>query len=107
MIRSLIALAAFVALLAPAAEAAPLPTGNTHWRSTGPAISGGRVTSVAGSSHDPNLYYIGAAGGGVWKSTSGGAAWSPVFDKENVGAIGAVAIDPTNDETVWVGTGES
>ncbi len=43
----------------------------------------------------------------MWKSTNGGASWTPVFDKENVGAIGAVAIDPTNDDTVWVGTGES
>ena len=107
MIRSLIALALFAAIAAPTAEAAPLPSGNLHWRETGPAIAGGRVTSVAGTSHDPNLYYLGAAGGGLWKSSDGGAAWTPVFDKENVGAIGAVAIDPTNDETVWVGTGES
>ncbi len=70
MIRSLIALAAFAALLAPAAQAAPLPTGNMSWRESGPAIAGGRVTSVAGSAHDPNLYYLGAAGGGVWKSTT-------------------------------------
>ena len=84
-----------------------LPTQNLQWRETGPAIAGGRVTSVAGTAHDPNLYYLGAAGGGVWKSTTGGAAWDPVFDKESVGAIGAVAIDPTNEDTVWVGTGES
>lgn len=107
MIRSLIAVAVFLAFLAPSAGAAALPVQNIHWRETGPAIAGGRVTSVAGSAHDPNLYYLGAAGGGVWKSTDGGAAWTPVFDKEGVGAIGAVAIDPTNDETVWVGTGES
>ncbi len=107
MIRSLLAVAAFAALAVPAAGAAQLPTAGMQWRSTGPAIAGGRVTSVAGSAHDPNLYYIGAAGGGVWKSSDGGAKWKPVFDKEPVGAIGAVAIDPTNDRTVWVGTGES
>jgi photosystem II stability/assembly factor-like uncharacterized protein len=107
MMRSLLAFAVFFVLLAPGAGAAPLPLQNLHWRETGPAIAGGRVTSVAGSAHDPNLYYLGAAGGGVWKSTDGGAAWTPVFDKEGVGAIGAVAIDPTDDETVWVGTGES
>jgi photosystem II stability/assembly factor-like uncharacterized protein len=73
----------------------------------GPAVAGGRVTSVAGSAHDPSLYYLGAAGGGVWKSTDGGASWVPVFDSEPVGAIGAVAIDPSDDNTVWVGTGES
>lgn len=107
MIRSLTALVVFLSFLPPAAQPAQLPTGNLSWRETGPAIGGGRVTSVAGSAHDPNLYYLGAAGGGVWKSTDGGAAWTPVFDKESVGAIGAVAIDPTNDETIWVGTGES
>lgn len=87
--------------------AAPMPTGNLQWRETGPAVAGGRVTSVAGSALDPNLYYLGAAGGGVWRSTDGGASWKPVFDRERVGSIGAVAIDPTNDEIVWVGTGES
>ncbi|MDE2483329.1 MAG: hypothetical protein KGN02_14215, partial [bacterium] len=107
MIRTLISAFAGIVLLASAANAATLPTANMTWRETGPSIAGGRVTSVAGTAHDPNLYYLGAAGGGVWKSTDGGAAWKPVFDKESVGAIGAVAIDPTNDETVWVGTGES
>ncbi len=106
MFRPLIAFVLFLALFSPAV-AEPLPTGNLPWRETGPAIAGGRVTSVAGSAHDPNLYYLGAAGGGVWKSTDGGAAWTAVFDKEQVGAIGAVAIDPANDDTVWVGTGES
>lgn len=107
MIRSLIAFVALVALLAPASGAASSGTANLLWREAGPAVAGGRVTSVAGSARDPNLYYLGAAGGGVWKSTDGGAVWEPVFDHEGVGAIGAVAIDPSNDETVWVGTGES
>src|SRR5215469_14085569 len=84
-----------------------LPTQNINWRETGPAIAGGRVTSVTGSAHDANLYYVGAAGGGVWKSTNGGASWDPVFDKETSGTIGAIAIDPTNDDTVWVATGEA
>jgi photosystem II stability/assembly factor-like uncharacterized protein len=106
MVRWLLVLIALS--LAPAVvRAATLPTANLQWRATGPAVAGGRVTSVAGSSRDPNLYYLGAAGGGVWKSTDGGAAWEPVFDRENVGAIGAVSIDPSNDNTVWVGTGES
>ena len=106
MIRSFVALTAF--LIAPViGAAATLPTGNLHWRETGPAAAGGRVTSVAGSARNPHLYYLGAAGGGVWKSNDGGASWKPVFDHESVGSIGAVAIDPTNDRTVWVGTGES
>jgi photosystem II stability/assembly factor-like uncharacterized protein len=105
--RSFVLFAAMLALFEPAAGAAPFPTSSMQWRSMGPAVAGGRVTSVAGSASDPNLYYIGAAGGGVWKSTDGGAAWNPVFDREAVGAIGAVAIDPSNNDTVWVGTGES
>ncbi|MDH2910128.1 MAG: hypothetical protein PXZ07_08470 [Candidatus Eremiobacteraeota bacterium] len=106
MIRPLLAFTAL--LLAPAiGAAASLPTANLHWRETGPAAAGGRVTSVAGSSQNPHLYYLGAAGGGVWKSNDGGASWKPVFDHESVGSIGAVAIDPSNENTVWVGTGES
>ena len=106
MIRSLIALVAL--LFAPlVAAGAVLPTGNLHWREAGPAVAGGRVTAVAGSNRDASLYFLGAAGGGVWKSTDGGASWHAVFDKEGVGSIGAVAIDPSNDNTVWVGTGES
>ncbi|MBV9233502.1 MAG: glycosyl hydrolase, partial [Candidatus Eremiobacteraeota bacterium] len=80
---------------------------NLSWRPIGPAVSGGRVTSVAGTPQNDQLYYIGSAGGGVWKSANGGATWEPVFEKESVSAVGAVAIDPTNDQIVWAGTGES
>ncbi len=83
------------------------PYANLKWRSVGPAVAGGRVPAVAGTASDPNLYYIGAAGGGVWKSDNGAATWTPVFEKEPVSAIGAVTIDPTNENVVWVGTGES
>lgn len=72
----------------------------------GPATAGGRVAAVAGSATDPNLYYVGSAGGGVWKSDNGGQTWDPVFEKEPVAAIGAVTIDPTDNKIVWVGTGE-
>ena len=106
MLRTSLMLAAL--LLAPlAASAAALPTANLNWRETGPSVAGGRVAAVAGSSSDPNLYYLGAAGGGVWKSTDAGAAWTPVFDSQSVGSIGAIAIDPSENQTVWVGTGES
>jgi photosystem II stability/assembly factor-like uncharacterized protein len=76
------------------------------WRAIGPAATGGRVAAVAGSATDPKLYYVGAAGGGVWKSANGGQTWDPVFEKQPVSAIGAVTIDPTDNQTVWVGTGE-
>jgi photosystem II stability/assembly factor-like uncharacterized protein len=77
------------------------------WREIGPAGAGGRVAAVAGSATDPKLYYLGSGGGGVWKSENSGQTWSPVFDKEGVGAVGAVTIDPTDNHTVWVGTGEA
>ena len=83
------------------------PYNRLAWRAVGPALAGGRVAAVVGSARDPKLYYLGAAGGGVWKSTSGGIAWSPVFDKQKIPSIGAIAIDPSDDDVVWVGTGET
>ncbi|MGH7738191.1 MAG: WD40/YVTN/BNR-like repeat-containing protein [Candidatus Tyrphobacter sp.] len=77
------------------------------WRQIGPAAGGGRIAAVAGTDQNANLYYVGTAGGGVWKSANGGATWDPVFDSEPVAAIGAVAIDPNDEHVVWVGTGES
>jgi photosystem II stability/assembly factor-like uncharacterized protein len=94
-------------MLVAALLAAILPYGNLNWRSIGPAVSGGRVSAVAGTPQNDGLYYIGTAGGGVWKSANGGATWEPVFDKQGIAAIGAVAIDPTNENVVWVGTGEA
>jgi photosystem II stability/assembly factor-like uncharacterized protein len=92
----------------PSPTAAPTPPYNrTAFREVGPAVAGGRVTSVVGVADDPRLYYLGAAGGGVWKSVNGGATWSPVFDRADVSSIGAVAIDPHRHDVVWVGTGET
>ncbi|MDE2480694.1 MAG: hypothetical protein KGN02_00715 [bacterium] len=99
---------AATALLAPiAASAAGAPYDHLQWRSIGPATAGGRVASVAGTPQDTKLYYIGTAGGGVWKSDNGAATWQPVFVGQAVSAIGAVAIDPTNENVVWAGTGEA
>jgi photosystem II stability/assembly factor-like uncharacterized protein len=83
------------------------PYPGLHWRSIGPAISGGRATAVAGTDDDPFLYYVGTAGGGVFKTTDGGAHWQSVWKKQPVGPIGAVAIAPHRDQIIWVGTGES
>ncbi len=81
--------------------------GNLVWRSIGPAGAGGRVAAVAGTPQNDQLYYLGTAGGGVWKSDNGAATWTPVFEDQHVSAVGAVAIDPTNQNVVWAGTGEA
>ena len=92
----------------PAPTEAPIaPFNKVGWREIGPALAGGRLTSVVGSATDPLLYFIGSAGAGVWKTTNGGATWSPMFDKQSVSSIGAVAIDPKNNDVVWAGTGET
>ncbi len=97
----------------PQASAEPSPTpppppyNRLTWRSVGPAISGGRVAAVVGSARNPKLYYLGAGGGGVWKSENGGATWTSVFEKTRIASIGSIAIDPNNDDVVWVGTGET
>ncbi len=70
-------------------------------------MRGNRASAVVGVPGDPNVYYVGAAAGGVWKSTDGGYRWRPIFDKEPVQSIGAMAIDPHQHSVVWVGTGES
>ncbi len=92
-------------MLLAAAVAIP-PLHEIAWRNTGPAVAGGRTSGVAGTDADPYLYYFGGADGGVWKTTNGGLTWKNVWPKEAVGAIGAIAIDPHDRNTVWVGTGE-
>ncbi|MGH9727745.1 MAG: WD40/YVTN/BNR-like repeat-containing protein [Candidatus Acidiferrales bacterium] len=77
-----------------------------RFRFIGPT-AGNRVASVAGVPGDPSLYYAGAASGGVWKTTDGGIRWAPIFDKEPVAAIGALAVAPSDPNVVWVGTGEA
>jgi photosystem II stability/assembly factor-like uncharacterized protein len=68
---------------------------------------GNRASAVVGVPGDPNVYYVGAASGGVWKSTDGGEKFKPVFDKQPVQSIGSLAVDPSNHDVVWVGTGEA
>lgn len=76
-----------------------------QWRLIGP-FRAGRVTSVAGVPGDPTTFYFGTPGGGVWKTTDGGRVWRPIFDKERVASIGAVAVAPSDPRIVFVGTGE-
>ena len=76
-------------------------------RSIGPAWTSGRVVAFAVHPADRSHYYVGAASGGVWKTTNSGTTWTPVFDNEGSYSIGAVTLDPKNPLTVWVGTGEN
>ncbi len=75
-------------------------------RNIGPAGMSGRVTAIDVQLSNPDVMYVGTASGGLWKSTSGGIKWDPIFDKESTGSIGAVAIQQSNPSVIWVGTGE-
>ncbi len=74
-------------------------------RSIGPAVMGGRISHIEAVNSDPRIIYVGTASGGLWKSTSGGTTFKPIFDKYTQ-SIGALAIDQAHPDTVWVGTGE-
>ncbi|MDA3914685.1 MAG: hypothetical protein PF446_10995, partial [Oleiagrimonas sp.] len=82
------------------------PFAQLHVRDLGPAVAGGRVSSVAGIPGDPLIYYVGAAAGGVWKTSDGGESWKPIFEHEASASIGAIAVSRSNPSVVWVGTGE-
>jgi len=77
-----------------------------QYRLIGP-FRGGRSLTASGVPGDPNTYYFGATGGGVWKSTDGAMTWLPVFDKQPVSAIGSLAVAPSDPNIVYVGTGEA
>ena len=80
---------------------------NLKFRNLGPSVAGGRVAAVVGVPGDRNVYYVGAAAGGVWKTIDGGDSWEAVFKDQPTASIGAVALAPSNPNVVWVGTGES
>ncbi len=79
---------------------------NMKPRNIGPGGMSGRVTAIDVVLNNPDVMYVGTASGGLWKSTSGGIKWDPIFEKEVTGSIGAVAIQQSNPSVVWVGTGE-
>ena len=79
---------------------------NTPARNIGPGGMSGRVTTIDVVLSNPDIIYAGTASGGVWKSTSGGIDWSPIFDDQVTASIGAISIQQSNPDVVWVGTGE-
>jgi len=75
-------------------------------REIGPAGMSGRVTAIDVQNSEPDVIYVGAASGGVWRSTNGGIDWQPLFDEQPTQNIGALALDQSNPDVIWVGTGE-
>ncbi|HYK21378.1 MAG TPA: hypothetical protein VEV42_11630 [Pyrinomonadaceae bacterium] len=77
-----------------------------HWRMVGP-FRGGRVNAVSGVVGQPDTFYFGSVGGGVWKSVNAGRTWTPIFDSTNVASIGAIAVAPSDPNVIYIGTGEA
>lgn len=80
---------------------------NLKVRAIGPAVMGGRVSDIAIDPRNPALFYVGLATGGVFKTGDNGVSFDPIFDKEAVQSIGAIAIAPSDSDVLWVGTGEA
>ncbi len=97
----------FISNLNISAQVAPELLSGLKARSIGPSSMSGRIGAVDSVDSNPNIIYVGAATGGVWKSTDAGLTWEPVFDDQPVSSIGAIAINQSNPSIVWVGTGEA
>src|SRR5438270_10203972 len=95
-------------------EKKPLPPGaideklfsGMQWRQIGP-FRGGRALAIEGGPGEPDTWYIGGVAGGVWKTTDAGQNWTPIFDKEDISSIGAIAVAPSDHNIIYVGTGEA
>jgi photosystem II stability/assembly factor-like uncharacterized protein len=77
-----------------------------RWRSIGP-YRAGRVVAVTGVRGEPETYYFGSVGGGVWNTSDAGRTWHPIFDSQPVASIGAIAVAPSNPQVIYVGSGEA
>jgi photosystem II stability/assembly factor-like uncharacterized protein len=80
--------------------------GGLHYRSIGP-FRGGRAIAVTGVPGQPNHFYFGAVDGGVWESTNAGRTWTPIFDREPIASIGAIAVAPSDPNVLYAGSGEA
>ena len=100
------ALVAALLLAAPVVGHAQTPDlwSAMHWRHIGP-MRAGRARALSGVPTQPSVFYIGFDNGGVWRSTDYGSNWEPLFDKEGTGSIGAIAVAPSEPNTIYVGSG--
>lgn len=85
----------------------PSVVGGLNFRLVGPALTSGRIADIAIPVSNPNTWYVAAASGGVWKTTNHGTTFSPIFDSYGSYSIACVEIAPSNENTIWVGTGEN
>src|ERR1700674_1435625 len=76
-----------------------------RWRCIGP-FRGGRTVAISGVPHQPNVFYMAAVNGGVWKTTDFGNIWNPIFDDQPAGSVGALAVAPSDPNIIYVGSGE-
>jgi hypothetical protein len=96
----------------PAAAATPVQLSDVLFkgvkaRAIGPAVMGGRVSDIAIDPRNPAVFYVGLGTGGLFKTGNNGVTFDPIFDKQPVLSIGAVALAPSDSDIVWVGTGEA
>jgi photosystem II stability/assembly factor-like uncharacterized protein len=101
-----VCLAVFLSIGSTTAQQVPENTyQDLHWRMIGP-FRGGRTRAASGVPSQPNVFYIGQVNGGVWKSDDYGRTWTPIFDHESTQSIGAIAVAPSNPDTIYVASGE-
>ena len=104
LLASLIGIALFGDIAA-AQQAPGAAFADLSWRMIGP-MRGGRTRAVAGVATQPGVFYVGAVNGGVWKTDDAGRTWRPIFDQQPTQSVGAIAVAPSDPNTVYVASGE-